>query len=164
MRMCFLGLAALTKVVISMETGIIPANLHFNLPNPDIKALTDGSIQVASVHTPLAGSYVAINSFGFGGSNVHAVLRVPEKKNKLDHPASQSPRLFVFASRTEEGVGIALDKMKQNGNNLELQALLEDNALVSPVTHPYRGYCLINQKNNVQEIQVCTVHFNYSVY
>ena len=59
-KLCYflLGLAALTKVVISIETGIIPANLHYNQPNPDIKALTNGSIQVASLHTPLTGSFM----------------------------------------------------------------------------------------------------------
>ena len=75
----------------------------------------------------------------------------------MNHPASQSPRLFVFASRTEEGFEIAVRKMKQSGDNVELQALLEENALVSSVTHPYRRYRIVNHKNNVQEIQVYIV-------
>jgi fatty acid synthase len=142
-----------------MKTGLIPANLHFKTPNPDIRALVDGSIEVAAVHTPLPGPYVAINSFGFGGSNVHAILQAPERttteeEGANEHPASRSQRLFVFAGRTNEGVCVAFDRMRQRATDMEMHALLEDNALVSPVTHPYRGYCVLNNANSVQEVQV----------
>jgi len=40
------GLCSLAKIVISMESGKIPANLHFANPNPDIPALLDGKLQV----------------------------------------------------------------------------------------------------------------------
>lgn len=57
---------------------MVPANLHFVSPNTDIPGLSDGRLKVCSEATPLDGNLVAINSFGFGGSNVHAVLRAPE--------------------------------------------------------------------------------------
>jgi len=40
------GLCSLAKIVISMENGKIPANLHFANPNPDIPALLNGKLQV----------------------------------------------------------------------------------------------------------------------
>jgi len=40
------GLCSLAKIVISMESGKIPANLHFANPNPDIPSLLDGKLQV----------------------------------------------------------------------------------------------------------------------
>lgn len=40
------GLCSLVKIVIGMETGKIPANIHFSDPNPDIPALLDGRLQV----------------------------------------------------------------------------------------------------------------------
>ena len=39
----------MAKVLIAMEKGVIPANLHFSQPNPDIAALHDGRIQVGPV-------------------------------------------------------------------------------------------------------------------
>ena len=33
-------------MLIAMEAGVIPGNLHFNQPNPEIAALHDGRIQV----------------------------------------------------------------------------------------------------------------------
>ncbi|KAK2153659.1 hypothetical protein LSH36_290g03081 [Paralvinella palmiformis] len=59
------GLAALAKVLISMEEGYIPANLHFQEPNASIDGLTDGRLRVVSECTKWSGGYVGINSFGF---------------------------------------------------------------------------------------------------
>lgn len=40
------GLCGVAKVLLAMQHGIIPPNLHFNSPNPDIPALLDGRIKV----------------------------------------------------------------------------------------------------------------------
>lgn len=58
-----------------METGIIPPNLHFFEPNPYIPGLLDGRLTVVDKKMPLPRGYVGVNSFGFGGSNTHALLR-----------------------------------------------------------------------------------------
>jgi fatty acid synthase, animal type len=61
--------------VIAMETGFIPANLHYETPNPDIPALVEGRLKVVTEKTRWDGGHVGINSFGFGGANVHVILR-----------------------------------------------------------------------------------------
>jgi len=50
------GLASLAKVLIAVHDRALPANLHFNEPNPDIPSLTDGRLKV---------SYSRISRFGF---------------------------------------------------------------------------------------------------
>lgn len=40
------GLCSVAKVVVAMERGVIPGNLHFRSPNADIPALSDGRIKV----------------------------------------------------------------------------------------------------------------------
>ena len=45
------GLAALAKVLIAIHDHAIPANLHFNEPNPDIPGLVDGRLKVRSLVT-----------------------------------------------------------------------------------------------------------------
>lgn len=45
------GLCGVTKVLLAMQHGVIPPNLHFNSPNPDIPALLDGRLKVCD--TPL---------------------------------------------------------------------------------------------------------------
>lgn len=41
------GLCSLAKIVIAMENGVIPGNLHFESPNKDIPALNDGRLKVS---------------------------------------------------------------------------------------------------------------------
>lgn len=40
------GLCSIAKVIIAMETGFIPPNLHYTEPNPYIPGLVDGRIKV----------------------------------------------------------------------------------------------------------------------
>ena len=40
------GLCGVTKVLLAMQHGLLPPNLHFNTPNPDIPALLDGRLKV----------------------------------------------------------------------------------------------------------------------
>lgn len=58
-----------------MENGCIPANLHFKEPNPYIPGLKDGRLKVVDEKLEWTPGVVGINSFGFGGSNTHVVLR-----------------------------------------------------------------------------------------
>lgn len=146
-----LGLAALAKVIIAMEDGAIPANLHFNSPNTDIPGLTDGRLSVVSERTTWDGGYVGVNSFGFGGSNVHAILKSHSAPVVPDHPAADKTRLVTLSGRTEEAVRHSLDKMSANAGNIDLQSLLQMN---SDAGHPFRGYKLLNHDSNVEEIQV----------
>lgn len=41
------GLCSIAKIVIAMEEGVIPSNLHFKEPNQDIPALNDGKLKVS---------------------------------------------------------------------------------------------------------------------
>lgn len=72
------GMAGLTKVLLSLRHGEIPANLHFDTPNPKID-FEAGRISVVDRPHPLpkqdAPLVFGINSFGFGGTNAHVVLQ-----------------------------------------------------------------------------------------
>nr|A0JJU1.1 RecName: Full=Tenellin synthetase; Short=TENS; AltName: Full=Hybrid PKS-NRPS synthetase tenS; AltName: Full=Tenellin-type 2-pyridones biosynthesis cluster protein S [Beauveria bassiana]CAL69597.1 nonribosomal peptide synthase [Beauveria bassiana] len=73
------GLAGLVKVLLSLKHGIIPPNLWFDKLNPEI-ARYYGPLQIPTKAipwpklapgTPLRAS---VNSFGFGGTNAHAII------------------------------------------------------------------------------------------
>ena len=40
------GVVALSKIAIAAQTGVIPGNLHYRIPNPNIPGLVDGRLQV----------------------------------------------------------------------------------------------------------------------
>jgi len=98
-----------------METGIIPPNLHYNRPREGFKALEDGRLKVVTEPTPWEGGYMGINSFGFGGSNCHVVLKSYLKK-KINNgaPSDDLPRLVTVSGRTEDSVKVFLDDVSKN--------------------------------------------------
>ena len=106
------GLCSIAKVLIAMEYGIIPANLHFSSPNLDIPALSDGSIKVVSEPTPWKGGLVGVNSFGFGGANAHIVLRSNPKPKISPMLDAIVPKMVSVSGRTEEAVTALLDEVR----------------------------------------------------
>jgi acyl transferase domain-containing protein len=71
------GMAAISKVVLALQKQQIPANLHFNNPNPMIP-WDSLPFTVPTSLTPWAaraGRRIAgVSAFGFSGTNVHMIL------------------------------------------------------------------------------------------
>lgn len=70
------GLAGLIKSIFVLESGIIPPNIWFERVNPKIPSKEWGlHFPLENTAWPMVGlRRVSVNSFGFGGSNAHAVL------------------------------------------------------------------------------------------
>lgn len=147
------GLCSIAKMVIAMEAGMIPANLHFNTPNKDISALNDGRLKVVSTHEPWNGGIVAINSFGFGGANAHIVLR-SNPKPKISWPAGPIPRVIGVSGRTEEAVLNFLQKLEAYKNDEELLALVDSIHSSNIPGHSYRGYSLLTETPSTEVMQI----------
>lgn len=71
------GMAAIIKILLSFRHGMIPANLNFNKPNPQIR-WEGAPVRVVSSNTEWragkAPRRAAVDSFGFGGSNAHVII------------------------------------------------------------------------------------------
>uniref|UniRef100_A0A672LX21 Fatty acid synthase n=1 Tax=Sinocyclocheilus grahami TaxID=75366 RepID=A0A672LX21_SINGR len=147
------GLAALAKVVLSLEHGVWAPNIHFHDPNPDIPALTDGQVHVVSEPITVRGGIVGINSFGFGGSNVHVILRPHDKKTLAQSAQPSVPRLLQASGRTEEAVTSLLDNAQKHKDNPSYLSLLNDVSGVPTAGMPYRGYALIGAQGELTEVQ-----------
>jgi amino acid adenylation domain-containing protein len=101
------GVAGLIKACLALYHETIPATLHFNRPNPHIN-FEDSPFKVVTATTPWPRTdrprRAAVSSFGFGGTNVHAVLEEPP----LPATPTPSPRplqLLLFSGKTEAAVG-----------------------------------------------------------
>lgn len=140
------GICSIAKVLIAMEAGVIPANLHFNTPNPDIPALKEGRIRVIDKATPWNGGIVGINSFGFGGANAHIVLR-SNPKPKLPPVLGTTellPKLVAVSGRTEEAVHTLLDKAREHRKDDEFLSLLHTVHSHDIPGHNIRGYEILS--------------------
>ena len=108
------GLTGVAKVLIAMERRMLPANLHYTSPNRNVPALLDGRLHVVSENTAWSGGYVGVNSFGFGGSNVHVLLKSPnQQRSSVPAPDSDENglRLFTLSGRTKEVTLAVLNDM-----------------------------------------------------
>ncbi|KAK0152563.1 Fatty acid synthase [Merluccius polli] len=137
------GLAALAKVVLSLEHGVWAPNLHFSSPNTDIPALSDGRLSVVDRPVPVRRGIVGVNSFGFGGSNVHVILR----------PAARGDDGAGGRRAGEEAVSSLLAAGKQQAKDDCFLSLLNEVSGVPTASMPFRGYTLIGSQSDVTEVQ-----------
>ena len=100
------GLAGLLKAQLALENDILPPSLHFDTPNPDID-FDDLNLQVVTEATPIARSgaprYAGVNSFGFGGTNAHVVLRDPDPA-VADRVTPDERAPLVLSAQSEEAL------------------------------------------------------------
>ncbi|XP_044766742.1 fatty acid synthase-like [Coccinella septempunctata] len=147
------ALCSIAKILIAMEAGIIPANLHFQNPNPDIPGLTDGRLKVVSKAQPWKGGIVAVNSFGFGGANAHVILR-SNPKPKTKWPAASVPRVVGVSGRSEEAVTELLDLTEKHKDDEEFLALVDHIHRMNIAGHNYRGYAVLDGSGTREVNQV----------
>ncbi|XP_073960728.1 fatty acid synthase-like [Choristoneura fumiferana] len=149
------GLCSIAKVVVAMERGVIPGNLHYKTPAPEIPALSDGRIKVVDRNTPWQGGLVAVNSFGFGGANAHVILESQggERPPPASYPA---PRLVLASGRTEAAVVRLLKLAAAHPRDAELHALLDAVHARAIPRHTYRGYAVLNPKRNTPPVLEAT--------
>ncbi|RLU26123.1 hypothetical protein DMN91_002289 [Ooceraea biroi] len=147
------GLCSIAKVLIAMETGVIPANLHFAIPNPNIPACEEGRIRVIDKATPWNGGFVGINSFGFGGANGHVILHSnPKPKLPSTLNTGLPSKLVLVSGRTEEAVHTLLDKAKEHRGDDEFLSLLHVVHKDKILEHRVRGYEIFDGDSSTREI------------
>lgn len=140
------GVCSIAKVILAMETGTIAGNLHFKEANPNIPSLHDGTIEVVHKPSPFPGGLVGINSFGFGGANVHTILEANPSPHVDSFPREKPelPRLVLVAGRQKESLERTLDRVEAEGPYPDsAYALLNKVGQPSVNQFPYRGFALI---------------------
>ena len=105
------GVAGIIKAALVLKEGTIPPNLNFEAPNPTIpfeklrlRVPTEAEALKPGSHPAI----VAVNSFGFGGTNAHIVLgeapRGPKKRRRRKRAASSGPLLFPVSANVKDSL------------------------------------------------------------
>ncbi|PYI00038.1 beta-ketoacyl synthase domain-containing protein [Aspergillus ellipticus CBS 707.79] len=105
------GLAAVLKASLALQNGTIPPNMLFNRLNPQVGQFY-GLLEIPRIAIPWPETPVgaprraSVNSFGFGGSNAHAILESYQPLNKVVEPsvAAKSFSPFVFSAKSEQSL------------------------------------------------------------
>jgi 3-oxoacyl-(acyl-carrier-protein) synthase/thioesterase domain-containing protein len=103
------GIAGLLKVVLALQHKEIPPHLHFSAPNPHIP-WQNLPLKVATQRTPwpvIDGRRIGgVSSFGFSGTNSHAVLEeTPLELLRRNEPANDpGPQLLTLSAKTPQAL------------------------------------------------------------
>ncbi|EFN62855.1 Fatty acid synthase, partial [Camponotus floridanus] len=141
------GLCQIAKVIMAIQTSIIPPNINFTQPRKGVKAFDEGRICVVNTATQWKPGFVGINSFGFGGANCHILLQ-SNLKQKVNGgaPNDDLPRLVIVSGRTEQAVDLLLNEIENQPIDVEYVRLLHDIYADDIQGHAYRGYAIIESK------------------
>ena len=98
------GVAGVIKAALALERRIVPPTLHCETPNSRIP-FDDLNLRLIRDPEPIAaGSCAGVNSFGFGGTNGHAVLTAPPRAEPASAPQDSVLPPLVISARTAESL------------------------------------------------------------
>ena len=79
------GVAGIIKAALTMKHRLVAPNIHFDTPNPAID-FENIRLRVPVKPEPLSSTgslYSGVNSFGYGGTNAHALLSSPPEQEPI---------------------------------------------------------------------------------
>ncbi|ACC81529.1 hybrid non-ribosomal peptide synthetase/type I polyketide synthase [Nostoc punctiforme] len=103
---CAAGMAQLLKVILAIQHRQIPANLHFQQPNPLIPfAETPFQVNTKLCSWESSGLRRAgISSFGIGGTNAHIVIEEAPPLEPVIPEIERPKHLLTFSAKTENAL------------------------------------------------------------
>ena len=158
------GIAGLIKAALVLKYGEIPPNLNFETPNPNIP-FEKLRLRVPTKLEPLNGNgsgpvVVAVNSFGFGGTNAHVVLEeapaTAKRRKKIKKGNSSEPYLIPLSGRGQQSLKkyaeslVELISGQSNGKEVSLPDLAHT-ASIGKGHHDHRLALVAVSKNEVVE-------------
>ena len=146
------GLCALIKSLFVLQEKKIPPNLHLKTLNPEIIGLMNGKMTPVNTVTPFNGDTIPVNCFGFGGANVHMVIRSHDRPLTMESfkIADVFPRLINVCGRSKEAVDFILSRIQENPLMMtrEFLSLLNDYSKQSIYDFPYRTFMVVTSNRN----------------
>ncbi|MEM9444068.1 MAG: SDR family NAD(P)-dependent oxidoreductase [Verrucomicrobiota bacterium] len=135
------GVAGFIKAALVLYHKQVPPNLHFKKPNPQIP-FQDICLQVPTQVESLeseAQLFAGVNSFGYGGTNAHAVLQSfvsPQDKGDIETVTDANHHkktLIPLSARSEQALSDLLNKylfmLAQKGSQLNFADLVYSMAM-----------------------------------
>ncbi|XP_053571660.1 probable polyketide synthase 1 [Bombina bombina] len=152
------GIAGLIKILLMMHHGVIPSSLHCT------KELCISKLDKYNLSVPVhpenwedSGKYgrmAGLNSFGFGGTNAHLVIK-QHKNNYWQGVSNRQVDLFILSAFSCESLKLLIEDTKQKLNkmiSLSLQNLVYTSACRrSHNNYKYRKAFLATSLTHLQQ-------------
>jgi acyl transferase domain-containing protein len=120
------GIAGLIKTVLALQHQEIPANLHFQTPNPQISwAEIPVQVPTQSLSWPKAEQprVAGVSAFGFSGTNAHIVIAdrpleadesVFQDESQDEFKAANPAYLLTLSARTETALQHLIERYREH--------------------------------------------------
>lgn len=116
------GIASLIKVVLMLQEQQLPPSIHFHMPNPlipfdKLPLAVQTSLQPWRPGKPGAPRMAGVSSFGFGGTNAHAILQeavgmAAQAVAKDDLARARRPYVLPVSARSPQALQAAARSMR----------------------------------------------------
>jgi acyl transferase domain-containing protein len=110
------GVTGLVKTILAVRHGTIPANLHYQHPNPEIDLpATPFFVPVKTLDWPDEPRRAGVSSFGLGGTNAHVVVeQAPDgfRPGPGADPGNGGWRVLPLSARTPEQLRHAAARLR----------------------------------------------------
>ncbi|XP_055018199.1 uncharacterized protein pks1 isoform X2 [Boleophthalmus pectinirostris] len=153
------GVAGLIKVLLMMRHETFVPSLFFSDENANIDTKTlklNILTKVERWETNGCSERVAgINSFGFGGTNAHAIVKEYKHRSIPKQIPKTCPKPFVISAATEKLLQVSISNIQQklsSNNTMDLQELSYTSACGrSHSKHEYRKTLLATSSSELQQ-------------
>ncbi len=111
------GITGLIKTALCIKNAKIPPSLHFQTPNPSIDFQKLGlkvQTTLEEFPNPSKALIAGVSSFGFGGTNAHAVLseapnKIEQENSKLSSTPEPPIYLFCISAKTPQALDLLVE-------------------------------------------------------
>ncbi|KAI9688389.1 MAG: Type I Iterative PKS [Bathelium mastoideum] len=149
------GISGLMKAVMAIEKGLIPGNPTFETPSPriDFAGLKVKATQTAIPWPKNSLRRASVNSFGYGGSNVHVIVEQawpPEGPRHISSYASDDDEFSLDGEDAERPYTIVVSANDHVSLRANIQALSDH--LINPrvmVSLPDLAYTLSERRTQL---------------
>jgi acyl transferase domain-containing protein/thioesterase domain-containing protein len=146
------GIDALIKMIIAIQSGVIPASVHqqWSSEMKDAKLVKE--------NTKFFGGLMALTSSGLNGLNVNIVMqpntdyfmsKMGKQQTYMNVASSAEPRLVTCAARTQFDLELALEQIRQNPTGMTANYAATHHNEQDKV----RGFAILNIKNKIEQFQ-----------
>jgi myxalamid-type polyketide synthase MxaB len=112
------GVAGLIKLLLCFEHEAIPAQLHFERPNPHLELEHSGFEVPTELSDWPRGErprLASVSSFGFGGTNAHLIVQEPPSPRAPRERGPERPRhMLALSARTQESLRALAERFERH--------------------------------------------------
>lgn len=112
------GALGLMKAVLALQHGVVPRNLHFaRLPDDMAEIETNLFVPQENTRWPSNGHHgprrAAVSSYGFSGTNVHAIVEQAPEAAAPTCPGIDGPLLFALSATSASGLRQTAERLAE---------------------------------------------------